>query len=67
LLEGQYENPIHIVAFNTVEGWSRDVTQDIANELQDVCSDRDELSVSIEEFIREHATPKPARQLSFPI
>jgi hypothetical protein len=67
LLEGQYENPIRIVAFNTVEGWSRDVTEDIANELQDVCSDRGELSASIEEFIQEHATRKPARQLSFAI
>ena len=26
LLEGQYENPARIVAFNTAEGWSRDVT-----------------------------------------
>lgn len=67
MLEGQYENPIRIVAFNTVEGWSRDVTEDIANELQDVCSDRGELSASIEEFIQEHATRKPARQLSFAI
>ena len=32
LLEGQYENPVRIVAFNTAEGWSRDVTVDIADE-----------------------------------
>jgi hypothetical protein len=25
LLEGQYGNPVRIVAFNTAEGWSRDV------------------------------------------
>jgi hypothetical protein len=67
MLEGQYENPIRIVAFNTAEGWSRDVTEDVANELQDVCPDREELSASIEEFIQEHATRKPARQLSFAI
>ena len=30
LLAGQYRNPIRIVAFNTAEGWSRDVTEDIA-------------------------------------
>jgi hypothetical protein len=29
--------------------------------------DRGELSASIEEFIQEHATRKPARQLSFAI
>jgi hypothetical protein len=32
LLAGQYTNPIRIVAFNTVEGWSRDVTKEIALE-----------------------------------
>jgi len=26
LLDGQYEDPARIVAFNTAEGWSRDVT-----------------------------------------
>jgi hypothetical protein len=31
--EGQYNKPIRIVAFNTAEGWSRDVTEDIAREL----------------------------------
>ena len=34
LLDGQYENPVRIVAFNTSEGWSRDVTVDIADELR---------------------------------
>ena len=24
LMEGQYSNPVRIVAFNTAEGWSRD-------------------------------------------
>jgi hypothetical protein len=32
LLDGQYENPVRIVAFNTAEGWCRDVTVDIADE-----------------------------------
>jgi hypothetical protein len=34
LLEGQYKNPVRIVAFNTAEGWPRDVTTDIADELR---------------------------------
>ena len=34
LLDGQYEDPVRIVAFNTAEGWSRDVTVDIADELR---------------------------------
>jgi hypothetical protein len=34
LLDGQYEHPVRIVAFNTTEGWSRDVSVDIADELR---------------------------------
>ena len=34
LLDGQYENPVRIVAFNTAEGWCRDMTVDIADELR---------------------------------
>ena len=34
ILEGLYENPVRIVAFNTAEGWSRDVTVDVADELR---------------------------------
>ena len=34
LLEGKYLSPVRVVAFNTAEGWSRDVTVDIADELR---------------------------------
>ena len=67
LLEGQYSSPVRIIAFNPAEGWSRDVTEDIANDLQDAWSRQAEIPEPIEEFIREHATKKLARQLSFPI
>ena len=33
LMDGQYGHPLRIVAFNTAEGLSRDVTKDIADEL----------------------------------
>jgi hypothetical protein len=33
LMDGQYSNPVRVVAFNTAEGWSRDVSEDIADEL----------------------------------
>ena len=32
LMEGHYRHPMRIIAFNTAEGWSRDVTMDIADE-----------------------------------
>ncbi len=28
LLDGQYSNPVRVIAFNTAEGWSRDVSED---------------------------------------
>ena len=40
LLEGQYSSPACIVAFSTAEGWSRDVTDEIAAELAQACADR---------------------------
>ena len=33
---GQYSNPVRVVSFNTAEGWSRDVTEDIAREILDL-------------------------------
>jgi hypothetical protein len=33
IIEGQYDNPSRVVAFNTSEGWSRDVTEDVAREI----------------------------------
>jgi hypothetical protein len=30
ILTGQYSCPLRVVAFNTAEGWARDVTEDIA-------------------------------------
>jgi hypothetical protein len=37
LLDGQYADPVRIVAFNTAEGWSRDVSEEIARELRARC------------------------------
>jgi hypothetical protein len=39
--------PVRIVAFNTAEGWSRDVTEEIATELAQACADRSEIDPSI--------------------
>jgi hypothetical protein len=33
LLTGQFYNPARIVAFNTSQGWSRDVSEDVAREV----------------------------------
>jgi hypothetical protein len=54
LLEGQYENPVRIVAFNTTEGWSRDVTLDIVDELRLRYVEDDDLSESVLAFMEAH-------------
>src|SRR5579863_9119867 len=33
LLTGQFSNPVRVVAFNSAEGWSRDVSEDVAREV----------------------------------
>ena len=33
LLTGQLQNPVRVVAFNTSEGWSRDVSENVAREV----------------------------------
>ena len=51
LLDGQYEDPVRIVAFNTAEGWSRDVTVDIADELRRRFVEYDEVPESVLKFL----------------
>jgi hypothetical protein len=51
LMEGQYECPARIVAFNTAEGWSRDVTVEIADELRRRFVELDEAAPSMLAFL----------------
>src|ERR1700749_5017307 len=51
LADGLYRHPVRIVAFNTAEGWSRDVTMDIADELRRRFAEYDEVPASVQEFL----------------
>ncbi|MGY2909691.1 hypothetical protein [Bradyrhizobium sp. URHC0002] len=51
LLDDQYSRPMRIVAFNTAEGWSRDVTVDIADELRRRFVECDYVPGSVEELL----------------
>jgi hypothetical protein len=52
LLSGQYNNPIRIVAFNTAERWSEDVSEDVAYELRRRCDQQmRDLPSSIQDFV----------------
>jgi hypothetical protein len=35
MISGEYSDPLRVVAFNTVEGWSRDVSEEIAYDVLD--------------------------------
>jgi len=37
LLEGQYRDPVCVIGFNVAEGWSRDVSAEVAAELRRRC------------------------------
>ena len=52
LLDGQYNNPVRIIAFNVAEGWARDVSEDVADQLRERCADhRRDLPFSVQEFV----------------
>ncbi len=50
LLSGEYRRPLRIVAFNTTEGWARDVTAEFANEAL-AYPDQDDLSAAVRAFV----------------
>ena len=52
LMDGQYNNPVRIVCFNTAQGTSRDATLEIAQEIQDRVSRKgEEISPGLRDFI----------------
>jgi hypothetical protein len=67
LLEGQYCCPVQVVAFNMAEGWSRDASEDIADELlQRLARKGDDVPAGLQDFIDRHRTPA-AEQLRLPL
>jgi hypothetical protein len=61
-LTGQYSNALRVVAFNTAEGWSRDVSEDIAGEvLERALNADDNLGEDAKRFIDRHVRPGDKR------
>ena len=57
------DKPMRVVAFNTAEGWSRDVSREFAEELQRRADlDRVELTGTLADFVEFYT--RPTRQLS---
>ena len=58
MISGEYGDPLRVVAFNTAEGWSRDVSEEIAYDVLDAAFDPDTtLSAGAKRFIDRHVTP----------
>jgi hypothetical protein len=67
-LLGQYSNPIGIFAFNSAEGWSRDVSADVAAELRRRCDlQLRDVPFFLEEFVERHEGRYHDIQLPLPM
>jgi hypothetical protein len=68
LLEGQYNNPIRVVCFNTAEKWSQDVSGDVAHELRRRCDlQLRDVPFFLEEFVERYEGRYHDIQLPLPI
>ena len=62
-LAGQFNDPVRVVAFNTLEHWANDVSRDIASLIQIAATS---LATAVPEHIRDFVdgNPPTTRQLS---
>jgi hypothetical protein len=68
LLEGQYKNPIRVVAFNTAEKWSEDVSGDVAQELRRRCDHQlRDIPFFLQDFVDRHEGRFRDYQLPLPM
>jgi hypothetical protein len=58
-LSGQYERRLKIIAFDTQEGWVRDVTAEIAAEIRGRICDGDELTPALRAVLDRAVPPRP--------
>ena len=68
LLEGHYRNPVSVVGFNILEGWSRDASADVTQELRLRCDlqGRD-VPFYLEDFVERYEGRYHDVQLPLPI
>ena len=65
LLDGQHSNPVHVVSFNTAEGWSRDISADVAEELRRRCElEIREIPPKLEGLFARYESDPPAADAS---
>ena len=55
LMSGQYNTPIRVIAFNTAERWSEDVSEDVASEIRRRCDlQMCDVPSAIQDFVESH-------------
>jgi hypothetical protein len=59
IVDGQFKRPLRIIAFNTEEGWSRDLTQEIAWKILDLNHRGTPLSAAAREFVERITGENP--------
>jgi hypothetical protein len=58
LMSGQFHDPTRVVAFNTLEHWSEDVSGVVALEIQTRCDiDGEDVPEPIRDFVEGHLGP----------
>src|SRR5664279_589774 len=63
LISGQFNDPVRVVAFNTLEHWAQDVSRDVALEIQSRCDiDGHDVPDTLRDFVDSYAGPD--RQLT---
>jgi len=68
MLEGEFSNPVRVVAFNTAEGWSRDVSADVAHEVRYRCDlQMRDVPFYLEYFIEQYEGRYHDAQLPLPM
>ena len=68
LLAGQYKNPVRIVGFNTVEGWSEDISADLAQQLRRRCDlQQRDIPFFLQDFVDRYEGRYSEIQLPLPI
>jgi hypothetical protein len=68
LLSGQYNSPSRVVAFNTAEHWSQDVSEDVAQELRRRCDQQGrDIPFFLQDFTDRHEGRYRDIQLPLPM
>ena len=62
------DQPLRVVVFNPVERWSRDATEEIAEELdRRISAEGREVSEALQEFVKSNIGRKIGVQLALPL